>query len=97
MTKRETIKNIIKVVISLVLLAGFYGFIASQEVVPMLFFWVIAEIFAFADGITVYNIVIYHTGSGSKRIERSRRSYHDFEDNQEEDDYVVSNVHRAVA
>lgn len=73
MSKREVVKNIIKIAISVVLLVCLHGFIAAHEELPMLMFWIVAEVIAFADGLTIYNIVLYYTHSDSESIERHHR------------------------
>lgn len=73
MSKREVVSNIIKMAVSVVLLICLHGFIEAHEALPMLMFWIVAEIIAFADGLTIYNIVVYYTRSDSEHIERRQR------------------------
>lgn len=52
------IGNIIGIVFSIVFLYLLHGFVSSYEQFPMLMFWFAAELVAFADGVSLYNMVV---------------------------------------
>lgn len=56
MSRKEKTQTIVKIVISLIILAVIRSLTCTFTFLPSLVFWLIAEIFLFADGYAVYSM-----------------------------------------
>ena len=57
MTAKRFVQDIVRIGFSVVMLVLLHNFIAAHEDLPMLIFWICAEVVAFMDGVIVYNMV----------------------------------------
>lgn len=57
MSRKEKAQTIVKVIISVVILAVVRSITCRFDFMPSLIFWLVAEIFMFADGCAIYNML----------------------------------------